>query len=106
MYKLIVGRISAERQADWFHSDDNPYAVWDGDALIQLICTIGTPSAADEYFRDQVDVDWGSVAWKANKNELTSFFRSRNFNVSALQVLNPGTDYAVVFIENVWGDSL
>lgn len=105
MYRLIVGKISAERQADWFRSDDNPYSVWDGDALIRITCTIGTPVSADEYLRDRVNVDWGSVAWKANKQELTRFFHAQKFNLSALKALAPGTDYAVVFIETVWGDS-
>ena len=105
MYKLIVGKISAERQADWFCNNDNPYAVWEGDALIRITCTIGTSASANEYLRDRVNVDWGSVAWKASKQELTSFFQSQKINISALKALDPGTDYAVVFIETVWGDS-
>lgn len=105
MYRLIVGKISADRQADWFRNDDNPYAVWDSDALIRITCTIGTPASADEYLRDRVNVDWGSVAWKANKQELVKFFQSQKYNISALKALDPGTDYAVVFIETVWGDS-
>ena len=33
MYRLIVGKISQEREADWFRKDENPYAVWEGKSL-------------------------------------------------------------------------
>ena len=105
MYKLIVGKIAIERQADWFRNDDDPYAVWEGEALIQQICTIGTLSSADDFLRDRVDVDWGSVAWKANRQELDRFFKAKNIQFSSLHTLEPNIDYAVIFIENVWGDS-
>ena len=60
---------------------------------------------ADEMLRDHVDVDWGSIAWRANKAELLRFFEVCKLNVSSLKQLEPAKDYAVVFIEAVWGDS-
>ena len=67
MYKLIVGNISSERQDDWFRKDENPYAVWEGKSIIEEICIGSTWVTADAMLRDHVDVDWGSIAWKANK---------------------------------------
>ena len=105
MYKLIVGNISSERQIDWFRKDENPYAVWEGTAIAEETCIGSTWVTADEMLRDHVDVDWGSIAWRANKAELIRFFEVCELNISSLKQLEPAKDYAVVFIETVWGDS-
>ncbi len=105
MYKLIVGNISSERQIDWFRKDENPYAVWEGTAIAEETCIGSTWVTADEMLRDHVDVDWGSIAWRANKAELIRFFEVCELNISSLKQLEPAKDYAVVFIEAVWGDS-
>ena len=105
MYKLIVGNISSERQIDWFRKDENPYAVWEGSAIAEETCIGSTWVTADEMLRDHVDVDWGSIAWRANKAELIRFFEVCELNISSLKQLEPAKDYAVVFIEAVWGDS-
>lgn len=105
MYKLIVGNISSERQIDWFQKDENPYAVWEGTAIAEETCIGSTWVTADEMLRDHVDVDWGSIAWRANKAELIRFFEVCELNISSLKQLEPAKDYAVVFIEAVWGDS-
>ena len=105
MYKLIVGNISSERQIDWVRKDENPYAVWEGTAIAEETCIGSTWVTADEILRDHVDVDWGSIAWRANKAELIRFFEVCELNISSLKQLEPAKDYAVVFIEAVWGDS-
>lgn len=101
MYKLIVGKISSEREADWFLKDENPYAVWEGNSLVEQICIGSTWVTADEMLRDHVDVDWGSIAWHANKAELTRLFDVCRLDTSSLKALQSAKDYAVVFIEEV-----
>ena len=105
MYKVLVGNISQKRREDWFVADRNPYAVWEGKALAEEVCTGGVWAKADEWLRDRVDIDWGSVAWKANKEELTRFFAACGLEKRKLKGLDPNTQYAVVFLETVWGDS-
>lgn len=105
MYKIIVGRISPNRQADWYCKDDNPYAVWEGDPLVQVACTGGVWATADELLRERVDIDWGSIAWKASPEEITRFFQVCGLNPADLKRLRENEVYAVVFIETVWGDS-
>ena len=100
MYKIVVGDISASRLLDWFQKGDDPYAVWDGPILISEICTVASWCTADEFLRDHVDVDWGSVAWRANKQEMTRLFRACGWDISQLQALEDKKDYAVVFIES------
>ena len=101
MYKLIVGKISSDRKADWFRKDENPYAVWEGNSLVEQICIGSTWVTADEMLRDHVDVDWGSIAWHATKAELTRLFDVCRLDTSSLKVLQSTKDYAVVFIEEV-----
>ena len=105
MYKILIGTISAQRREDWFRKDEDPYGVWEGRALVETICTIGTWTIADEILRDRVDVDWGSIAWKGNLREIGALFRAAKLDISILHVLERESDYAVVFLETVWGDS-
>lgn len=105
MYKIFVGEISPARKENWFHNDENPYAVWAGEAIVTKICSLGTLSVARNMLREEVDVDWGSSAWKGNKQEILAFFEACKFNAAPLEVLQDNTDYAVVFLETIWGDS-
>lgn len=105
MYKIFVGKISAQRKKNWFCRDENPYAVWEAEALAEQICTGGAWATADEMLRDHVDVDWGSIAWKAKKEEIIAFFKVCRLDTSDLQTLDEKEEYAVVFLETVWGDS-
>ena len=105
MYKIYVGEISPARKENWFHNDENPYAVWEGDAIATEICLIGTLSVARKMLREEVDIDWGSSAWKGNKQEIYAFFEACKFNTAPLKILQDNTDYAVVFLETVWGGS-
>ena len=104
MYKIFVGHISPERKADWFCKNENPFSVWEGDALVTQICYVDTWTVGDRMLRDRVDVDWGSVAWKGTKQELIRFFRECNFNADALKTLDANTEYAVLFLECVGWD--
>lgn len=105
MYKIYIGEISQQRREDWFRKDENPYNLWDGKPLAEVICIGSTWVTADEMLRDRVYVDWGSIAWRANKNELTRLVEVCKFDTVSLEQLNPSKDYAVVFLETVFGDS-
>lgn len=105
MYKIVVGEISPQRRANWFCGEDDPYGVWEGEALAEAACNAGTWRTADELLRDHTDIDWGSIAWRGNKEEITRLFHTCRLNRSGLARLTGGAEYAVVFIETVFGDS-
>lgn len=105
MYKFVVGNISSQRRENWFCNDGNPYAVWEGAALLERACYVGSWCIANDYLRDRVDVDWGSIAWKGTPQEISALFSACNLQTDGLEQLRENTDYAVVFIETVWGDS-
>lgn len=64
MYKIVVGEISGKRRENWFCGEDDPYGVWEGEALAEAACNAGTWRTADELLRDHTDIDWGSIAWR------------------------------------------
>lgn len=98
-YKIYVGEISPERKEDWFCKDDNPYRVCTGEPVIKQYCAGGDWSIADRLLRDHVDVDWGSMAWRANKDEIRAFFEECRLDCASITALKKEKDYAVVFIE-------
>ena len=100
MYKFVVGEISSARKKNWFANDENPYTVWEGENLVTEMCCVDSWRTADKFLRDHVDVDWGSVAWRANKQELSRLFRTCRWDSSKLQALEDQKDYAVIFIES------
>ena len=99
MYKMIVGEISRMRREKWNIKSDNPYSVWDGRAYAAETCRISALSSADYCLRDRVDVDWGSVAWKGNAREIRRLFEAERLDAAGLEKLEPGKDYAVLFLE-------
>lgn len=100
MYKIVVGNISSARLLDWFQKNENPYAVWEGNAIIEEICYVNTWTVAEKFLRDRVYIDWGSVAWRANREEISRFFKDASLDVTQVGKLKGQVDYAVVFIES------
>ena len=99
MYKMIVGEIGSMRRNKWDIKNDNPYSVWDGKPFAAETCRISALSSADYCLRNRVDVDWGSVAWKGNAKEIERLFEAERLDASGLRDLQPGKDYAVLFLE-------
>ena len=99
MYKMIVGEIGSMRKDRWDVKNDNPYSVWDGKPFAAENCRISALSSADYCLRNRVDVDWGSVAWKGNAQEIQRLFEAERLDGSGLKDLKPGKDYAVLFLE-------
>lgn len=98
MYKMIVGEIGSMRKDKWDIKNDNPYSVWDGTPFAAERCRISALSSADFCLRNRVDVDWGSVAWRGNAQEIRMLFEAERLDSSGLKNLNPEKDYAVVFL--------
>lgn len=98
-YKIYVGEMSQERKEDWFCKDNNPYKVCAGEPIIKQYCGGGDWGIADRMLRDHVNVDWGSIAWRANKDEVRVFLQACQLDSTKVVALETGKDYAVVFIE-------
>lgn len=100
MYQFIIGEISEERQKNWENGEQNPYAVCKGEYLVVERCYVNSWCDADRFLRDHVDIDWGSIAWKGNREELIKLFTNCRWDTKRLDALKTDKDYAVVFIES------
>lgn len=66
------GELCEERKQNWKYEDTNPYAILDKPISLEgkghdLL------DAGNKYFHDQIQVDWGSFAWKCSAEEIVRF---------------------------------
>lgn len=99
MYKLKIGEISRERNKDWFISSVAADEVLEP-VLIEKDCTMAALPLAAKTFRDEVQLDWGTFAWKAVKSELKKFFRKKGLSEQELEAFDEYKEYGVVYIDN------
>lgn len=99
MYKILFGIISRQRRQNWRKGDDNPYNVLD-ECIYEQECSMGTLPSAGKAFRDEVQIDWGSYAWKARKREINRFFRRKGYPKEVLDRFDSKEEYGVVYIDN------
>lgn len=68
----FFGELSEERKADWCHNDENPYTVLVSPISLERkghkLLDVG-----NKYFRDRIQIDWGSFAWKCTPEEILKF---------------------------------
>lgn len=101
MVDVFFGELSKERQKDWNFPDDNPYAVLQND---YKIWKAGTDVLwyGKEYFHDQIQIDWGSFAWKCSIEEFKEYLKYYHLDVPDeldLHTLDKTKQYGMVFIE-------
>ncbi len=99
MYKILFGIISSKRRRNWNDRDEDPYKVLD-ECLYERECSIGTLPSAGKAFRDEVQIDWGSYAWKAKKREIRRFFRRKGYPEEVLEKFDSDEEYGVVYIDS------
>lgn len=101
VHQTYYGEISDEWKQDWGDAGEDPFQVLrknndfkcgDWETFFQL---------APEVFTDEVQVDWGSFAYKATKDMLIEM-RKRSHGACRVRdesKLQDGVIYGVVFIE-------
>lgn len=98
MYRIIIGELSEEKKKKW---DTGGIEV--SSALERMIfkadCNIGTLPIAAKSFHDEVQIDWGSFAWKAFKSEIRRFFRRKGISEKELRKFDPYKEYGVIYID-------
>ena len=99
MYKLKIGEISRECNRDWFISSMEVDEMLEP-VLIEKDCTMAALPLAAKTFRDEVQLDWGTFAWKAFKSELRKFFRKKGIPEKELEAFDEYKEYGVVYIDN------
>ena len=99
MYRLIIGEISQKRKSKWNSGDKDPRSVLENN-LYEKECTIGTLTAAACAFHDEIQIDWGTFAWKAFKSDIKRFFKRRGISEEELAPFDEFKEYGVVYIDN------
>lgn len=81
MYRIIVGEMERPERK-----------------LAAEKCRISALSSADFCLRDRVDVAWGRIRWKGNRQEIRRLFEAERLDSGVLEHLDSGKDYAVMFL--------
>ena len=68
-YKILLGIIKPDKISSWKENDD-PFDILDNTKDIKGINWIEFLHAAHNIFTDEVQVDWGSFAYKATKDQI------------------------------------
>lgn len=96
-YEIKVGVIKPDKLKTW-NENKEPFDVLDDWKDINQINWIEFLSAAKKLFTEEVQIDWGSFAFKATKEQLRKLTKEYNAKIDGLENL-PDENLGVVFIE-------
>ena len=97
VYEIKVGVIKPDKLETWKENSE-PFDILDDWKDIKLINWIDFLQMARRIFTDEVQVDWGSFAYKATKEQLRQLMEEYNAEIEDLDDL-PDANLGVVFIE-------
>ena len=94
-----VGELSDERKMNWNCKNNDPYTVLKKrNPMIRGAHSL--LSVGDKYFRERIQVDWGSFAWKCNKEELERFMKENDVTFKKQPELDDRKEYGILFIDS------
>ena len=96
-YYLYAGVIKQQSLETWSDNQD-PFEILENRKAITNIDWITFLSDASKLFSEKVQLDWGSYAYKANKDQLRHLVERYNAKIPGLEAL-PDENLGVVFIE-------
>lgn len=99
MYTIYYGELSESRKETWDTGEDNPYQVLQDTRKISANDWMGFLGVARKHLREEIQIDWGSFAWKATKNELINLCKVPGISARGVKSLEADKEYGVVFIE-------
>lgn len=99
MYYAYYGELSEAYRKDWNNDAENPFQVLTWHKNIEAPHWTAFLAEARALFRDEIQIDWGSFAWKADKAALLKMDQCHGFCVESAATLQSELEYGVVFIE-------
>ncbi len=98
--KVYFGELTDARKKNWHYSDGNPFSVLKENHEVNIRLEI--IDYAKKYFHEEIQIDWGSFAWKCSLKEFTDCLKAYKLKFP-LSLDENGLDekgeYGVVFIE-------
>ena len=97
MSSIIYGEIKENQLRSW-SENKNPYDILVENNRIEKLGGWEFLEIANKLFSDEVQVDWGSFAYKCTKNQLKKLKDQTGCEIN-LETLKTGEIYGIVFIE-------
>ena len=100
VFYVWYGEISDERKENWDSRSDNPFKVLKWHKSISGLDWYQFLGFARTYFKDEIQIDWGSFAWKGDAGSIKKLVKSCNCaEIADSSCLEDGVEYGIVFIE-------
>lgn len=99
MYRILIGEINKRQKDKWESMNSDTDRVIEP-VILERNCDMGTLTLASKVFHDEVQLDWGTFAWKAFKSELKRFFRKKGIPEEELEPFDAFKEYGVVYIDD------
>lgn len=99
MYRIFYGELSEARKKKWDNGEDNSLDVLAWTKEIDCMDWLAFLQSGKKYFKDELQIDWGSYAWKTDKDGILAMKRGLRAKVEDVKNLKENVEYGVVFIE-------
>ena len=98
MSSIFYGEIKEERLNSW-SENENPYDILKENNRINSLSGWDFLEVAKKLFTDEVQVDWGSFAYKFTKEQLRKLMQKTHCEIEKFEQLDTDQIYGIVFIE-------
>lgn len=99
MYSVYYGELSEARKEKWNNGEDNPYDILVKNKKISGYDWIKFLSIARQILKEEIQIDWGSFAWKGSKDDILKLKKEWRAKLEDEKFLKEDIEYGVVFIE-------
>ena len=100
MSSVFYGEIKEDKFQTWFENRD-PYDILVENSRVERLGGWDFLFIAKELFKDEVQVDWGSFAYKCTRKQLQKLIGATKCVIPKIQELDPDKVYGIVFIEEL-----
>ena len=98
MSSIFYGEIKEERLNSW-SENENPYDILKENNRINSLSGWDFLEVAKKLFTEEVQVDWGSFAYKCTKDQLRKLRQKTHCEIEKFEQLDTDQIYGIVFIE-------
>ena len=98
MSSIFYGEIKEDKLQTWSENRD-PYDILVENNRVERLGGWDFLFIANDIFTDEVQVDWGSFAYKCTHKQLQKLVREMKCEIPKIQELDPDKVYGIVFIE-------
>ena len=98
MSSIFYGEIKEDKLKTW-SENRNPYDILVENNRVERLGGWDFLFIAKDLFTDEVQVDWGSFAYKCTRKQLQKSVSEMKCEIPKIQELDPDKVYGIVFIE-------